>query len=379
MENQGLNNDVSVGDRKFHVQSHFSAGQSDIIVQVFHEGQLMESREVPTGNNLTDAELGEQLKEFHQGVITEIEILYYIYEKVKAVKHPASANKLGLVFLQKNLIREAIEQFRLALELEPTFSEVWGNLGRALIMQDAYEEAIQVLRKGVTQAPAYADIRNFLGTAYFYAKDYDSSIEQLQRAIALNPNYIGAHFLLGIALLAKLGHEEGEETEEEAQVQRQAYERDALSSLQTASERMVSRQISNFDSVMKLVQEKDYAKAVDEVLLSKPGQVLNRFTNLENEFYLKFMYGGKGKDDGFISSYVDKLEEVLHQHPDYADLHNNLGVANLIQCRNLFLKALDEFRQALKINPDFKKAQKNLKLAENDGKGFLILLRAVLK
>ena len=69
----------------------------------------------------------------------------------------------------------------------------------------------------------------------------------------------------------------------------------------------------------------------------------------------------------------------MDENPDYADVRNNLGIAHLIQCRNLFLKALDEFRGALKINPDFKKAEKNLKLAENDGKGFLILLRAILK
>jgi len=97
------------------------------------------------------------------------------------------------------------------------------------------------------------------------------------------------------------------------------------------------------------------------------------------EFYLKFMYGGKGKDNRFIASYLDELRREIERHPDYADLHNNLGIAYLIMCRNLFLKALEEFREALRINPTYKKAKKNLKLSENDGKGFLILLRAILK
>jgi len=34
---------------------------------------------------------------------------------------------------------------------------------------------------------------------------------------------------------------------------------------------------------------------------------------------------------------------------------------------------------AKKIDPNYKKAKDNLKLAENEGKGFLILLRALLK
>jgi len=91
------------------------------------------------------------------------------------------------------------------------------------------------------------------------------------------------------------------------------------------------------------------------------------------------MFGGKGKDETFISEYVDKLKEMIQVSPEFADLHNNLGIAYLIQCRNLFLKALDEFRQAIKVNPDFTTAKRNLRLAENDGKGFLILLRALMK
>jgi tetratricopeptide (TPR) repeat protein len=100
---------------------------------------------------------------------------------------------------------------------------------------------------------------------------------------------------------------------------------------------------------------------------------------LESEFYLKFMFGGKGKDDEFIIDYTNQLQQAVDKYPDYADLRNNLGIAYLIRCRNLFLNALEEFREALKINPEYKKAEKNLKLAENDGKGFLILLRAILK
>lgn len=91
------------------------------------------------------------------------------------------------------------------------------------------------------------------------------------------------------------------------------------------------------------------------------------------------MYGGKGKDNQFIGGYVERLKTSIEDYPKYADLHNSLGIAYLIMCRNLFLKALDEFRRALSINPRFKRAEKNLKLAENDGKGFLILLRAILK
>ena len=81
----------------------------------------------------------------------------------------------------------------------------------------------------------------------------------------------------------------------------------------------------------------------------------------------------------FNSQFEEFLEDVEVLFPENKDIWNNLGVIHLIQCRNLFLQALGEFRKALEINPDFEKAQKNKKLVENDGKEFLILLRAILK
>lgn len=372
MDNLGLNDDVAVGGRKFHVQTSVSASENAIVAQVFHDGQVIDSREVALPANVERKETDERVKEVHQELITEMEVLYYINEKVKTVRHAQSANKLGLVFLQKNLYDEAVAQFRLALEIDPTYSEVYANLGKTYLVADAFDAAVEILRKGVEQAQEYADIRNYLGIALLYKEDYAGAAMYLREALDLNPNYIGAYYYLGIALLAKSLAEADGDAASEASAE-------ALKHLTKASESVVNRSLASFDSVMAKVENKEYGAAVNEVLLSKPKASVTHFLNIEHEFYLKFMYGGKGKDDSFISDYVVGLREMIDKYPGYADVRNNLGVANLIQCRNLFLKALEEFRTALKINPDYKKAQKNLKLAENDGKGFLILLRAILK
>ena len=91
------------------------------------------------------------------------------------------------------------------------------------------------------------------------------------------------------------------------------------------------------------------------------------------------MYGEKGRDIDTISTYVERLENVLSEHPEYVDIHNNLGIGYLIQCRTLFQQALHHFQKAYTINPDFERARNNYKLAKNDGKGLVILLRALLK
>lgn len=374
MENLGLNNDVSVGGRKFHVQTNYSSSDKAVISNVFLDGVIVDSRDIDVHNGISETDRETLIKETHQESITDMEILYYIDEKVKAVRHAASANKLGQLFMQKNLFREAIAQFKLAMEIDPALSDVHASLGKALLMCDSFDDAISTLEKGAEQAPHYADIQNYLGIAYLYKEDFASAISHLKEAIKLNSNYIGAHYHLGIALLAKwLGESTSLEGGSEETRQK------ALGYLKKAADRMVNRQIANFEKVMAKVNSQAYDEAINEFLLSKPREVLTHFLDVENEFYLKFMYGGKGKDDSFIADYVDQLKDIIARHPDYADVRNNMGVANLIQCRNLFLKALDEFRAAIKINPSFKRAEKNLKLAENDGKGFLILLRAILK
>ncbi len=372
MENLGLNNDVSVGGRKFHVQTNYSEPQRQIIAKVFNEGQVIESREVEVADGAPRGEVEATMNELHQELITEMEVLYYIYEKVKTVRYAVSSNKLGLLFLKKNLLKEAIEQFNLALEIDPNYYEVYANLGRALMIDNAFAAAVQVLKQGAEKAPNFADIQNYLGVAYLYDRNYEEAVKHLQQAINLNANYIGAHFHLGISYLAQSLDGSHDLPGEELQGK-------GLYHLDIASERMVDRTIPNFQRVIDLVRERAYKEAVEEFLQTSPQALLTHFLNIENEFYLKFMYGGKGKDDAYIAEYVQKLRDLIQEHPNYADVHNSLGVANLIQCRNLFLKALEEFRTALRINPNFKKAEKNLKLAENDGKGFLILLRAILK
>lgn len=374
MGNVGINNDVTVGGSKFHVQTSYSEPQFCVFSHVYHDGQVIDSRRVVLGHGVSSADIERRTHEVHQEMITEMEILYYMVEKVKTVRHAASANKLGQLFLKKNLVDDAIEHFRLALEIDPGYAEVYAYLGRALLMSGNVDRAIEVLGEGVEKAPDFADTHNYLGLAYLKAGQHAQAVEHLEQALALNDNYADAHFNLGLALLAEDLQDPADIEEGEAAGKRQK----ALEHLS----RIVEGEAAYDPSVkeaLEVITENATRETVDELIEKKVKSTADQLFNFENEFYLKFMYGGKGKDDSFIADYVARLKDILEEHPHYADVHNNLGIAYLIQCRNLFLKSLEAFRTALRINPEFARAEKNLKLAENDGKGFLILLRAVLK
>lgn len=373
MKNLGLNNDITTGGRKFHVQTSYSENEKSISSNVFLDGEIVHSKSL-LAEDLTEAEVDARMTELHQELITEMEVLYYIYEKVKSVEHSQSANKLGLLFLQKRLLKEAIEQFSTAMRLDPEKPDFHANLGRAHLTAREFDEAIEVLQKGSTMAPHFADIQHYLGVAHLYQNNFKAAVLHLDKAIELNEEYIGANYHLAVAFLGLSLTDYGASAEEV-----EANRAKAGELLEQTAARMNGQELPNFNRVKDLFFENKFEEALEAFKACNPADLLSQFTNIENEFYLKFMYGGKGKDDDFIADYVGKLSSLLDENPDYADAHNNLGVAHLIQCRNLFLKALDEFRAALKINPKYWRAEKNLKLAENDGKGFLILLRAILK
>ena len=58
-----------------------------------------------------------------------------------------------------------------------------------------------------------------------------------------------------------------------------------------------------------------------------------------------------------------RLSEAIKLKPDYADAHNNLGLA--YHRKGEYDKAIASYNQALAIDPNYKKAKENLELAKN--------------
>jgi len=375
MENIGLNNEVAVGGKSFHIQTQYLEPSEKVVSNIFDSGKVIFTRAVDVQGVTATSEIKRQVNRLHQDMTSDLELIFYIAEKVNTIRHAGSNNKLGIVFLTRNLFDEAITEFKKAIEADPDYVEAYNNLGYALIKKKQYQEASEVLVLGLEKDGNYADLHNNLGYAFAGMKKYSQAITQLTKAIEINEHYVIAILNLCIVYLKSV-IEDYQGTELPPAQHRIEKARELLNRVRTGQGFLKPEQI---DAILAQLENNNYPEAVAalEMAIWEFPELLDRY--LESEFYLKFMFGGKGKDDEFIRDYTNQLIQSIEQYPEYADLRNHLGIAYLIQCRNLFLNALEEFRQALRINPDFKKAEKNLKLAENDGKGFLILLRAILK
>jgi Flp pilus assembly protein TadD len=64
---------------------------------------------------------------------------------------------------------------------------------------------------------------------------------------------------------------------------------------------------------------------------------------------------------GQVDDAVSVFRAVVRERPDYAEAHNNLGIALGSQGR--LPEAIAQFEQALRLKPGFADAQRNLEMA----------------
>ncbi|MEE4312039.1 MAG: tetratricopeptide repeat protein [candidate division KSB1 bacterium] len=372
MKTQGLNTEIKAGGKKFHVQTNYLEPVEKIISSIYEDGQILFKKERHVDEDNVEKALENGIKELHKETIDDIELLYYISVKVSSIRHAPSNLRLGKMFLHYNLIQDGIEEFKNAVNLDPDLVDAYKYLSISYLSQKNYEQALETVNAALEKEDAYPDLYCVLGRIQSERKEYSDSIVSLNKALELNPDYEEA----GIYLIYTLLKSVADEYEDESLPGLENRKEIAISQLQRSEKFIRSDRLIE---IYEILEKGDFNKTCN-VLLSVIDEDLKKDIGyLENEFYLRFMFGGKGKNDEFVKKYVEDIQKTLAQNPQYADLRNNLGIAYLIQCRNLFLKALDEFREALNINEKYNKAERNLKLAENDGKGFLILLRALLK
>ena len=119
-------------------------------------------------------------------------------------KCPRSAialNNLGKALMDGNRVKEAIEQFRAALQLNLGYAETYYNLGAALLQTGRRPEAIVQLQTAIRLKPGYAEAHDSLGSALILSGRADEAIREYEEAIRLKPDFASVHYNLACAEL----------------------------------------------------------------------------------------------------------------------------------------------------------------------------------
>ncbi len=381
MEDFGLRDAVEIENRKFVVHTGTLLEQSKIISEIFEEGMFLISREYSIAlrreGKIQNYEFLAQLtNEFHERVISELDALYRIRNKLRRFKHPKSNYYLGVLFLRRNLYEEAIEQFRTAIALDKNYIRAFVGLGISYLKARKFRQALEVFQKALMKNEKYPDVLNYLGLAYLFSGDYDHATTLFKNAIQLNPDYVEAQFNLGVALYksALEGVRDPRAVAVPARVfiylkQVRAQEKYRTPEWEKECNELLELLKDNNHEIIIPQLERFQLKLVE--MLAEKEKIY--------EFYLRFLYGGKVLDLRTIEYYEPFFLDETKRRERYPDYWNDLGTYNLIRSRGLYMKAIAEFEKAIEMQPDFREAREILEKVKSNEKGFIILLRAILK
>jgi Flp pilus assembly protein TadD len=97
-------------------------------------------------------------------------------------------NNLGIVFLDKGQLDEAISKLQAAIDLRPENGPAHDNLAKALLRKGRLTEAMAQYRKFLEIEPGNVEARNTLGTALIQQGRVSEAIAQWEEVLTIQPN-----------------------------------------------------------------------------------------------------------------------------------------------------------------------------------------------
>jgi Flp pilus assembly protein TadD len=214
---------------------------------------------------------------------------------------PEAHNNLGNALKDQGKFDEAISSYQQALGLKPNYAEAHNNLGNALAAQGKLDEAITSYRHALRLNPNYAKALNYLGNALTEQGKLDEAIASFQQALRLTPNYAEALNNLGNALTAQGKLEEAIANYEQA----------------LRLKPNIAEVLNNLGNALALHEKLDEAIIIYRRALSQ---------NSHNAATL-LLLGKALKDQGKFDEAITSYRQALRVRPNDAEAHNDLGLA----------------------------------------------------
>ena len=104
--------------------------------------------------------------------------------------------------------QEAEKEFKLALDLNPSYANAHHWYGDFLNFVGRYEEAIAQKNLALKLEPLVPYFQASAGNAFFIMRRYDEAIDQFRRSFDLEPNFHIAHYFVGQAYINKNMYED---------------------------------------------------------------------------------------------------------------------------------------------------------------------------
>jgi tetratricopeptide (TPR) repeat protein len=299
------------------------------------------------------------------GMYTDIETLW----RTTIARNPdcwLANNNLGRYLYNKGHIKEAIEHYQKAIQIDPNYAEAPNNLGAALAAEGRFDEAIENYRKAIQISPNFAYALNNLGMALAARGQFDDAIVNYRKAIQISPNFADALDNLGAALTVKGRFDEA-----------LGYYRQALAidpniagaqnnlGILLAKQGQITEAIEYYQKAIELNPARaEFYNNLGNLLATqgRPAEAIRQFQKAlavepdytKAHYNLADIFFAQGRWDEAIEHY----QQTLKQMPDSVHAHYQLGLA--LQSRDRFAEAVAQLQKVLELDPKHIPAQNNL-------------------
>jgi len=382
MADIGLNQNVEIGSRQFHIQTVTNVDEGIVRSEIFEKGRLLfvevrhYERRDPTQSTGAEPRLRKMVDQFHQSIIAGIDNLFEISKVIFQEDKVTSHLKIGAVFLYMHIFDKAEVHFKRCIELKPDHYDSRIHLARCYLLQKRLNKAHETIAGLLEKKLEYPDLFNLQGLIMLEKKKFISALQHFQQAIRLNPSYTEVYLNLAEALLRRISIIVSNKNEEEVKrtinflrvILKKIEKVGNIEDRELVNQLIVALNKSGIKKALGILhdyREKNFIRRI-------PPEVIGY------EFYLRLRYSDEEMTLDVINSYEEQISCELKKNPEFPDLWNYIALIHLMQCRFFFLKGLENFREATRINPNFEKAKTNLRLVENDGREFLLLINAIV-
>jgi len=370
MQNFSINSVLRFNGREYQFRTSNNGRLNKIVCALFRNGGFINSKEIEY-NEDNETLLLDKIKKFHEQRKKELELYFNLSEKLKVKGNSELLNMLGLIFDNYKLHKEAIEEYIQASQQKADDSRSYNNMGKSLIALKMNDQAIKAFQKAIKINPNYVDFYNNLGIAYLKIGACKSAVQQFNLAINLNSYYAEAHFNKAMSyILNQIKHEDYELTNN--------YQEEVQNSLKKAVLMNPSYQNKYYVSGLEYFNANKPLEALEELKKAKTEGSSFSYLHEKYNYFLKILFSDD-EDYRFemVWEYIHFLKELIKKYPGHADIYNDLGLAYCMLRNYLSDEAITSFKNAIKINPQYKSAQRNLKLSHYEKKGSVIFLEAL--
>jgi len=366
-----LREELDHGGRKYFLQTSFFESERKIKSSFFKNGTLFDRIDLDVPEELDGEGIKDKTKSFHNDNKRRFLLLLKARDRIKSSIDHMAHLRVAQALFSRNLFSEAVQEAQEAVKNGCDDSAPYIIIGESYYNLGEYEKAVKAVKMGIEANPEYPDIHNLMGKILLKMNRCREAVDYFNRAVSLNIYYGEPYLNLAKAYVLNTILKEDYELSRDL-------DRKVKENLDKAMQLDPHIDRSRVEEAMVYFKDKEYKKFVDTLDEARGSSKLDAIDRIFLDLYLMTIHGGEEFREEDIERYLDEVIEIIDRNPTYADGYNSLGILYTAKCKILMDKASDAFRKALEINRNYRKAQKNLRLAENDRNGIFILLKALL-